>query len=361
MITKQVIKTCIEEMKDVTKADFCVIDSEGLLMASTYTDIPDIPMMLAFFDSPADSQMTGDVILFKVKDEDDTVFILATKGAQADEYVYGKICANELTHLLVAYREQFDNTVYFQNLILDNMLSVDIYNRAKKLAIDPNLKRIVYVVEVANGKSSEAVIALRSAFLEEGDYVVSVDDRNVILIHTINADVDFDNIEDVARCIEEILNTEVMVKIRVGYGTVVEDIRLLSQSYKEAQMALDVGAIFYSDKTVMAYNSLGIGRLIYQLPVNLCKIFVEEVFGENVPGEVDDEVLSTVNAFLDNNFNVSETARQLYIHRNTLGYRIEKLKQATNLDVREFNDALTFKIAIMVVNYIKFMEEKEKL
>ena len=126
-------------------------------------------------------------------------------------------------------------------------------------------------------------------------------------------------------------------------------------------MALDVGAIFYSEKTIMAYNSLGIGRLIYQLPVNLCKILVDEVFGDELPEEVDEEVISTVNAFLDNNFNVSETARKLYIHRNTLGYRIEKLKQSTGLDVREFNDALTFRIALMVVNYIKFVEENQKI
>ena len=152
-----------------------------------------------------------------------------------------------------------------------------------------------------------------------------------------------------------------MIKTRVAYGTVVEDLRLLSQSYKEANMSLDVGAIFYSDKTVMAYSALGIGRLIYQLPVNLCKIFIEEVFHDELPEDVDEEVISTVNAFLDNNFNVSETARQLYIHRNTLGYRIEKLKQSTGLDVREFNDALTFKIALMVVNYVKFMEENEKI
>ena len=262
---------------------------------------------------------------------------------------------------MVAYREQFDNTIYFQNLLLDNLLSVDIYNRARKLGITHNTKRIVYVIEVSRDKSVEAMLAIKSAFKEEGDYVVSVDDRNIILIHTMGVDEDFNNIEELAKCIEEILNTEVMIKTRVAYGTVVEDLRLLSQSYKEANMALDVGAIFYSDKTVMAYSALGIGRLIYQLPVNLCKIFIEEVFHDELPEDVDEEVISTVNAFLDNNFNVSETARQLYIHRNTLGYRIEKLKQSTGLDVREFNDALTFKIALMVVNYVKFMEENEKI
>lgn len=361
MITKQVIKTSIEELKEVTKTDFFVVDSQGLIMAATSKDVPGTDQMLEFFSSKADSQIIGDTTLFKVKDDEETVFVLAAKGNPADSYIYGKICANELNHLLVAYREQFDNTIYFQNLLLDNLLSVDIYNRARKLGIPHNSKRIVYVIEVVRDKAVEAVMAIKSAFSADGDFVVSVDDKNVILIHTLGDEEDFDNIEELARCVEEILNNEVMIKTRVAYGAVVEDLRLLSQSYKEAKMALDVGAIFYSDMTIMSYSSLGIGRLIYQLPVNLCKIFIEEVFKDELPDDVDDEVISTVNAFLDNNFNVSETARNLYIHRNTLGYRIEKLKQSTGLDVREFNDALTFRIALMVVNYVKFMEEHEKI
>lgn len=361
MITKQIIKTSIDELKELTKTDFCVIDAQGLLMATTFTDIPDVSQMIDFFDSPADSQAIGDITLFKIKEDEEAVFVLAAKGSQTDAMLYGKICVNELEHLLVAYREQFDNMVYFQNLLLDNLLSVDIYNRAKKLGIAHDKKRVVYAIEIPPEKSGDATTALRSAFQDGGDYVVSVDNKNVILIHTMGSDEELDNIEEVAKIIEEIMNTDVMVKNRVAYGAVVEDLRLLSQSYKEARMALDVGAIFYSEKTIMAYDSLGIGRLIYQLPVNLCKIFVNEVFGEDAPTDIEDEVMNTVNAFLDNNFNVSETARQLYIHRNTLGYRIEKLKQATNLDVREFNDALTFRIALMVNNYIKFMEEKDKL
>ncbi|MCR4697483.1 MAG: helix-turn-helix domain-containing protein [Lachnospiraceae bacterium] len=360
MITKQVIKTTIEELKEVAKVEFSVIDGQGLLMASTCNDLPSTDQVLEFFDSKADSQIIADTTLFKIKDDEEPVFVLAVKGNQSDSYTYGRICVNELRHLLVAYREQFDNTIYFQNLLLDNLLTVDIYNRARKLSIEPNKKRIVYVAEVLRDKTNEAVLALKSAFSEDGDFTVSIDDKNVILIHTMGENEDFDTIEELARCIEEILNTEVMVKTRIAYGTVADDLRQISQSYKEAKMALDVGAIFYSQKTVMAYNALGIGRLIYQLPVNLCKIFTEEVFGDELPEEIDEEVINTINAFLDNNFNVSETARQLYIHRNTLGYRIEKLKQATGLDVREFNDALTYKIALMVSNYVKFMEENNR-
>jgi carbohydrate diacid regulator len=158
--------------------------------------------------------------------------------------------------------------------------------------------------------------------------------------------------------LEDIMDTEVMLKSRVSYGTIVEELRELSKSYKEARMALDVGKIFYNGDRIHSYDALGIGRLIYQLPANLCKLFIEEIYGEDLPKEVDEEILHTATVFLDNNLNVSETARQLYIHRNTLVYRIEKLKSATGLDVRVFDDALTFKIATMVSSYMQYIEKQ---
>ena len=152
------------------------------------------------------------------------------------------------------------------------------------------------------------------------------------------------------------MNAEAMLNVRVSYGTVVPELKDVSKSYKEAKMAMDVGKIFYQEKNVVAYSTLGIGRLIYQLPVNLCKIFIEEVFGDNVPLELDEEALTTINKFFENNLNVSETSRQLFVHRNTLVYRIEKIQKGTGLDLRSFDDALTFKIALMVVNYMKYLE-----
>ena len=155
------------------------------------------------------------------------------------------------------------------------------------------------------------------------------------------------------------MNTEVMVNGRIAYGTIVRELKDVSKSYKEAKMALDVGRIFYVERNVVAYNTLGIGRLIYQLPINLCKMFIEEIFGEEIPEELDDETLNTINMFLENNLNVSETARQLYVHRNTLLYRLEKLQKVTNLDIRIFDDALTLKIALMVVSYMKYLESMD--
>jgi carbohydrate diacid regulator len=157
--------------------------------------------------------------------------------------------------------------------------------------------------------------------------------------------------------LRDMLNSEAMLNVRIAYGTIVNEIRQVSRSYKEAKMALDVGKIFYAEKSIVAYNTLGIGRLIYQLPIPLCQMFIKEVFTDKMPDSFDEETLTTINKFFENNLNVSETARQLYIHRNTLVYRLEKLQKSTGLDIRVFDDALTFKIAMMVVSYMKYMEQ----
>ena len=169
----------------------------------------------------------------------------------------------------------------------------------------------------------------------------------------------YDELEKTANMVLDMLNTEAMTKVHVAFGTVVGEIKEVSRSYKEAKMALDVGKIFYSDKNVIAYNKLGIGRLIYQLPLPLCRMFIKEIFDGKSPDEFDDETLTTINKFFENSLNVSETSRQLYIHRNTLVYRLDKLQKSTGLDLRVFEDAITFKIALMVVKYMKYMENSD--
>ena len=164
-------------------------------------------------------------------------------------------------------------------------------------------------------------------------------------------------LKHIAEMIVDMVNSEAMVNVRVSYGTIVHELKNVSRSFKEAKMALDVGRIFYAEKDVIAYHALGIGRLIYQLPESLCRIFIQEVFGSStIPEEVDEEILATVQKFFENSLNISETSRQLFVHRNTLVYRIEKVQKATGLDMRVFEDALTFNIALMVVNYLKYLE-----
>lgn len=188
------------------------------------------------------------------------------------------------------------------------------------------------------------------------DFITAVDEKNIILVKEIGQKEKLEDLEKTAEVIVDMLNTEAMSRVHVAFGTIVKDLKEVSRSYKEAKMALDVGKIFYSDKKVIAYSNLGIGRLIYQLPMPLCKMFIKEIFSDKTPDQFDEETLSTINKFFENNLNVSETSRQLYIHRNTLVYRLDKLQKSTGLDLRVFDDAITFKIALMVVKYMNYLE-----
>ena len=308
-------------------------------------------------DSPADSQVIGIHHLLKVLDEEEVLFVLDAKGSSEDTYMIGRIAVSQLQHLIVAYKERYDRNNFFQNLLLDNMLLVDIYNRAKKLHIEAVVPRAVFLIETDKEKDGTAMELLNGMFTAQvGDYITAVDESNVILIKALTPEDGYERLGQIADTIADMMNMEAMLNVRVAYGTIVEELKEVSKSYKEAKMALDVGKIFYAEKKVTAYNMLGIGRLIYQLPINLCRLFIDEIFGSNVPSELDEETLTTINKFFENNLNVSETSRQLYVHRNTLVYRIEKLQKSTGLDIRVFDDALTFKIALMVVNYMRYLD-----
>lgn len=361
MISNQVIQNSIDELRAITKVDLGVFDVEGLKVATTVDEI-DISRDIIenFASSPADSQVVGGRHLLKILDDGEPAYILVAQGPSDDVYMVGKIAVSSIQNLIVAYKERFDRNNFFQNLLLDNLLLVDIYNRAQKLHIEVECPRIIYLIETKIEKDNSAMEMLKSLFSSQnGDYITAVDEKNIILIKALEREDDLDTIEKTADMIVDMMNSEAMMNVRVAYGTVVSELREVSKSYKEATMAMDVGKIFYAEKCVISYAKLGIGRLIYQLPVNLCKIFIEEIFGDNVPYDMDEETLTTINKFFENNLNVSETSRQLFIHRNTLVYRLDKLQKSTGLDLRVFEDAITFKIALMVVRYMKYMETLE--
>ena len=358
MISNQILQTTLDGLKGITRVDLGICDTEGKVLASTFTDAEESEnSILVFVDSPADSQVIQGYQFFKEFDEHQLEYILLAKGASDDVYMVGKLAAFQIQNLLVAYKERFDKDNFIKNLLLDNLLLVDIYNRAKKLHIDTDVKRVVYIIETHNEKDVNALETVRSLFASKTkDFITAVDEKNIILVKEVRQGESYVELDKTANMILDMLNTEAMTKVRVAYGTVINDIKEVSRSYKEAKMALDVGKIFYASKNVIAYSNLGIGRLIYQLPIPLCKMFIREVFDGKSPDEFDEETLTTINKFFENSLNVSETSRQLYIHRNTLVYRLDKLQKSTGLDLRVFEDAITFKIALMVAKYMKYME-----
>ncbi|MBR3042358.1 MAG: helix-turn-helix domain-containing protein, partial [Eubacterium sp.] len=284
-------------------------------------------------------------------------YIIMAKGDDDGTYMVGRMAVFQIQSLLVAYKERFDKDNFIKNLLLDNLLLVDIYNKAKKLHIDTDVRRIVFIIETKTDKDNNALETVRNLFASKAkDFITAVDEKNIILVKEVKATESLEDMTKIAKVIVDMLSSEAMISVHVAYGTIVNEIKEVSRSYKEAKMALDVGKIFYSDKNIIAYDSLGIGRLIYQLPIPLCRMFIKEIFDAKSPDEFDEETLTTINKFFENSLNVSETSRQLYIHRNTLVYRLDKIQKSTNLDLRVFEDAITFKIALMVVKYMKYME-----
>ena len=330
MITAQVIQSCLDDLKTITKVDLAVVDVEGVMVAKNSDRFEqNVEFVTEFAASPAGSQVLQGCQYLKIYDEEDPVYVLLC-GDSSEEYMIGKIAVSNIQNLITAYKERFDRNNFFQNLILDNLLLVDIYNRAKKLHIEIQKPRVVLLLEIPAGKENYAMEFLKSMFsAQSGDYVTAVDENTLIVIKQVEAKDSYAEVVEVAETTVAMMNTEAMINVRVAYGTIVEELKDVSKSYKEAKMALDVGKIFYAEKTVTAYSTLGIGRLIYQLPINLCEMFIEEIFGGKVPEELDEETLTTINTFLENNLNVSETSRQLYVHRNTLLYRLEKLEKYT--------------------------------
>lgn len=361
MISNQVLQTTIDGLKNITRIDICVMDTEGKALATTINNVEEYEdAVMAFVESPADSQVLQGYQFFKVFDDHQLEYVILAKGDSDDVYMVGKLAAFQIQNLLVAYKEHYDKDNFIKNLLLDNLLLVDIYNRAKKLHIETSVNRVVFLIETKDEKDSNALETVKGLFAGKSrDFITQVDEKNIILVKELKEEEGYEDMEKTANVILDMLNTEAMISVHVSFGTIVNEIKDVSRSYKEAKMALDVGKIFYSDQNVIAYSSLGIGRLIYQLPMPLCKMFIGEIFGENTPDDFDDETIATINKFFENSLNVSETSRQLYIHRNTLVYRLDKLEKSTGLDLRVFDDAITFKIALMVVKYMKYMETFE--
>ena len=358
MISNQVLQNTLEGLKEISRTEFCIIDTEGKVLATTFSDFSiqqgDIQ---AFVESQADSQLVKGFQYFKVCDDYQLEYILVAHGDDEDTYMIGKLAAFQIQNLIVAYKERFDKDSFIKNLLLDNLLLVDIYNRAKKLHIDADVRRAVMILELQQEKDHSSMESVKSLFGGKSkDFITAVDEKSIIIVKELEENEGYEEMDKLAQTILDTLGLEKENNTHIAYGTIVSELKEVSRSYKEAKMALDVGKIFYSGKNVVAYSNLGIGRLIYQLPLPLCRMFIKEIFDGKNPDEFDEETLTTINKFFENSLNVSETSRQLYIHRNTLVYRLDKLQKSTGLDLRVFEDAITFKIALMVVKYMKYME-----
>ncbi len=251
------------------------------------------------------------------------------------------------------YDEKYDRSSFVKNIILDNILPSDIYIKSKELNFPNDEHRIVFLIKFLEHTDILPYDMIPKLFPDRTkDYVINVGEQDIVLVKDVDENCDIAEMEELAAGISETLSTEFYTKVSIGISTVVDSLKDLARAYKEARVAIEVGKVFDIEKNIVSYENLGIGRLVYQLPTTLCEIFLQEVFKKGSIEMLDHETLMTVQAFFENNLNVSETSRKLFVHRNTLVYRLEKIRKLTGLDLREFDHAITFKVALMVKKYL---------
>ena len=362
-MSNSVFQSVIIQLKEVSDRVFGVMDTEGCVVSCT-----DVTLL---------GERWSDAAL-KVSNSTEGVVTFGQKSfkailSSANFFEYAVFCTGDdeqakalctlayiaLNDAKTFYEEKHDRGTFVKNIIMDNILPGDIYIRAKELHFATDTPRAVFLVRQVGHADVATVDVLSGMFPDKmQDFVLSINETDVAVIKQLGANIAEDELEKLARSMEETLKNELFVKTVIGIGTIAEHLRSLADSYKEAQTAIDVGKVFDTEKSIINYENLGIGRLIYQLPTTLCEIFLSEVFKKNTIDTLDQETLFTINKFFENNLNVSETSRKLFVHRNTLVYRLEKIKKLTGLDLRQFDHAIVFKVALMVRKYLSSREAR---
>ena len=356
-MSNSVFQNVIVQLKDAADRVFGVIDTDGCVVSSTDAALlgerwPDAAVRVS---GAGDTAVAFGQRTFRAILSSTGVFEYAVFCAGDDEQAraYCNLAYISLNEAKSFYEEKHDRGTFVKNIIMDNILPSDIYIRAKELHFATDAPRAVFLVRQLGHGDVAAVDVLSGMFPDKlQDFVLSINETDIAVVKQLGSNTSAEELERIAQSIEDTLKNELFIKTAIGIGTVATHLRELADVYKEAQTAIDVGKVFDTEKSISNYENLGIGRLIYQLPTTLCDIFLSEVFKKNSIDSLDQETLFTINKFFENNLNVSETSRKLFVHRNTLVYRLEKIKKLTGLDLREFDHAIVFKVALMVRKYL---------
>ncbi len=353
-MSNRLFQGVIHQMKEAIDRVFGVVDENGIIIAcSELTRIGEnlhlVPTVNrevftyngSTFKPVTSMSQTANYVVFV--DGDDTL---------AEKYV--SVLAVAFANIKFYYDEKYDRANFIKNIILDNILPGDIYLKARELCFNSDVSRTVILVRTLEPNEVSVYDILQNLFPDKSkDFIISINENNVALVKETKTGIASKDIENLASSIADTVSGEFFVRAVIGIGTTVDNLKDLARSFKEAQTALEVGKVFDNDKNIISYDNLGIARLIYQLPTTLCETYLKEVFKLGAIESLDQETLFTIQRFFENNLNVSETSRKLFVHRNTLVYRLEKIKKITGLDLREFDHAIVFKIALMVNKYLK--------
>ncbi len=354
-MSNRLFQGLIHQMRDAMDCIVGVVDSSGTIIACSelsrigtaneyvtmdLSDSHDVFVRDGYTYKPFGSHIKPDYAVF-------------VEGVDETAAKYAGIMAITLSSIKQYYDEKYDRNNFIKNVVLDNVLPGDIVVKARELHFNADVTRVVLLVRILSTNDVSAYDVIQNLFPDKTkDFVFNITETDIVLVKEIRPNMDPKDLEKLARSICDTLSGEFYTRVNVGIGTPVVGVKELARSFKEAQTALEVGKVFDTEKTIVSYDNLGIARLIYHLPTTLCETFLQEVFKKNSIESLDHETLFTIQKFFENSLNVSETSRKLFVHRNTLVYRLEKIKKLTGLDLREFDHAIVFKIALMVKKYL---------
>ena len=354
-MSARVFQNVINQLKESINRSVFVLDDAGMVIAcSELVHIGEnMAEALGYFDEDhitvAVDGRTYSPIGSYVKPEN----VVVVDGADKEANDICNILMVSFTNIKSLYGEKYDKISLIKNIILDNILPSDIYIKAKELHFDVDAPKAVYFIRFSEKGEVIPYDILQNMFPDKNkDYVISIGENDIVLVREVKYNVEGKELEKVAHTIADTISAEFFLRVTIGIGSVAETLKDLASSFRESQVAIEVGKVFDTKKNIINYENLGIGRLIYQLPTTLCEVFLQEVFKKGSLESLDRETLMTIQAFFENNLNVSETSRKLFVHRNTLVYRLEKIRKLTGLDLREFEHAITFKVALMVKKYL---------
>lgn len=345
----------MDDWKRISHFDFCLLQEDNSILVTTCDRrLPAESKLEEFRNSTALCLSNATCCLYKITEKNEQLLLIVW-GSEDSVSTIGELAVCQIQSILEGYAEKNDKNAFMQKLLLGNYTDVEAFNRARKLHISSTARRAIFMVETKQSKDEHAIATIKNIFsARTHDFITAMDDSSIIIIRELTSTETYEDLEDIAHMLVDMLGAEAMTQAWVAYSNTVEDLKDLCNAYKESRTALEIGKIFYSERNVFGYRNLGIGRLIYQLPVSVCEMFIQEIFGDESLDSIDGETLAIIRTFFENNLNLSETSRQLFVHRNTLVYRFEKIQKRFGLDLRTFEDAMTFKIAMLVSRYLRY-------
>ena len=355
MSVQRTLQKYMDDWKRISHFDFCLLQEDNSILVTTCDRrLPAESKLEEFRNSTALCLSNSTCCLYKIIEKNEQLLLIVW-GTGDSVSTIGELAVCQIESILESYAEKNDKNAFMQKLLLGDYTDVEAFNRARKLHISSSARRAVFLVETRQSKDEHALATIKNIFsARTHDFITSIDDRGIIVVRELTSTETYEDLEDIAHMLVDMLGTEAMTQAWVAYSNTADDLKDLSNAYKEARTALEIGKIFYAERNVFGYRTLGIGRLIYQLPVSICEMFIQEIFGDESLDSIDGETLAIIRTFFENNLNLSETSRQLYVHRNTLVYRFEKIQKRFGLDLRTFEDAMTFKLAMLVSRYLRY-------